>query len=210
MWPRRWRSGWSPAGHRPAARRTAQSPRPAAAGRRCRNRPRPRAAAGRRWTGRRPNRPRQAGQAHASGLRSNDAGPARQVARLGAVRQAQGLMQGLIGQGNIALATAQVLGCKARAEKIGPEEFDERRSVLGIATGLAHGAGQAAVGVVAQAVQLLGHLGPVAAAAALVIRMGPLVELDRKSTRLNSSHSQISYAVFCLKKKSLETGRVTV
>src|SRR5689334_23847554 len=31
---------------------------------------------------------------------------------------------------------------------------------------------------------------------------GTLVELlDRKSTRLNSSHSSISYAVFCLKKK---------
>src|SRR5688572_31105658 len=28
---------------------------------------------------------------------------------------------------------------------------------------------------------------------------------DRKSTRLNSSHSQISYAVFCLKKKKLKT-----
>src|SRR2546427_7357721 len=27
---------------------------------------------------------------------------------------------------------------------------------------------------------------------------------DRKSTRLNSSHSQISYAVFCLKKKKLK------
>src|SRR2546430_4501360 len=27
---------------------------------------------------------------------------------------------------------------------------------------------------------------------------------DRKSTRLNSSHSQISYAVFCLKKKMIE------
>src|SRR3989475_8722794 len=27
------------------------------------------------------------------------------------------------------------------------------------------------------------------------------LEVDRKSTRLNSSHSQISYAVFCLKKK---------
>src|SRR2546430_8466608 len=27
---------------------------------------------------------------------------------------------------------------------------------------------------------------------------------DRKSTRLNSSHSQISYAVFCLKKKTLQ------
>src|SRR6266498_5622189 len=28
-----------------------------------------------------------------------------------------------------------------------------------------------------------------------------LAELDRKSTRLNSSHVRISYAVFCLKKK---------
>src|SRR2546430_13631696 len=28
---------------------------------------------------------------------------------------------------------------------------------------------------------------------------------DRKSTRLNSSHSQISYAVFCLKKKKTDT-----
>src|SRR2546421_5807109 len=28
-----------------------------------------------------------------------------------------------------------------------------------------------------------------------------LTEIDRKSTRLNSSHDQISYAVFCLKKK---------
>src|SRR5688572_19183745 len=28
---------------------------------------------------------------------------------------------------------------------------------------------------------------------------------DRKSTRLNSSHSQISYAVFCLKKKNKQT-----
>src|SRR2546430_12108943 len=29
------------------------------------------------------------------------------------------------------------------------------------------------------------------------------LEVDRKSTRLNSSHSQISYAVFCLKKKKI-------
>src|SRR2546430_10279694 len=29
--------------------------------------------------------------------------------------------------------------------------------------------------------------------------------LDRKSTRLNSSHSQISYAVFCLKKKKYKS-----
>src|SRR2546427_7109008 len=30
---------------------------------------------------------------------------------------------------------------------------------------------------------------------------------DRKSTRLNSSHSQISYAVFCLKKKKTTYGQ---
>src|SRR2546430_8092050 len=30
---------------------------------------------------------------------------------------------------------------------------------------------------------------------------------DRKSTRLNSSHSQISYAVFCLKKKKKKMNR---
>src|SRR2546430_5622876 len=33
------------------------------------------------------------------------------------------------------------------------------------------------------------------------ITLGVFAVLDRKSTRLNSSHSQISYAVFCLKKK---------
>src|SRR2546430_8958807 len=32
-----------------------------------------------------------------------------------------------------------------------------------------------------------------------------LMQQDRKSTRLNSSHSQISYAVFCLKKKKKPT-----
>src|SRR5688572_31695867 len=33
------------------------------------------------------------------------------------------------------------------------------------------------------------------------------LRLDRKSTRLNSSHSQISYAVFCLKKKKTGSSR---
>src|SRR2546421_12821369 len=32
---------------------------------------------------------------------------------------------------------------------------------------------------------------------------------DRKSTRLNSSHDQISYAVFCLKKKKKKQGQDT-
>src|SRR2546430_8555928 len=34
---------------------------------------------------------------------------------------------------------------------------------------------------------------------------GARAATDRKSTRLNSSHSQISYAVFCLKKKKKNT-----
>src|SRR5258708_10490679 len=36
------------------------------------------------------------------------------------------------------------------------------------------------------------------------LRIGPLG--DRKSTRLNSSHQIISYAVFCLKKKKKQNG----
>src|SRR2546427_7561742 len=36
-------------------------------------------------------------------------------------------------------------------------------------------------------------------------RRGTEILVDRKSTRLNSSHSQISYAVFCLKKKKKKT-----
>src|SRR3989475_5687595 len=46
-----------------------------------------------------------------------------------------------------------------------------------------------------------GHL---AAAVADEFGIGREQRLDRKSTRLNSSHSQISYAVFCLKKKKKE------
>src|SRR5688572_32744325 len=57
----------------------------------------------------------------------------------------------------------------------------------------------------------LGHASPPAASSMTqrrrgTTRMGRLVFAccppDRKSTRLNSSHSQISYAVFCLKKKN--------
>src|SRR5438034_8033181 len=39
----------------------------------------------------------------------------------------------------------------------------------------------------------------------LLFRPGP-AEIDRKSTRLNSSHTVISYAVFCLKKKKEKHG----
>src|SRR3712207_7896502 len=60
---------------------------------------------------------------------------------------------------------------------------------------------------VLEAVRAAGVLGDVAADRAddLARRVGRVVEVgadrDRKSTRLNSSHANISYAVFCLKKK---------
>src|SRR5690554_7491090 len=38
----------------------------------------------------------------------------------------------------------------------------------------------------------------------LTIKEGKIFTRDRKSTRLNSSHVRISYAVFCLKKKKLK------
>src|SRR5438876_5805868 len=37
------------------------------------------------------------------------------------------------------------------------------------------------------------------------LRARARIRADRKSTRLNSSHPSISYAVFCLKKKKLQT-----
>src|SRR2546427_9415515 len=44
-----------------------------------------------------------------------------------------------------------------------------------------------------------------AIAAELARQGATVIGTDRKSTRLNSSHSQISYAVFCLKKKKKKT-----
>src|SRR5690554_1590884 len=43
------------------------------------------------------------------------------------------------------------------------------------------------------------------ATASLVIDAAKKADVDRKSTRLNSSHVRISYAVFCLKKKKKKT-----
>src|SRR5256886_3881495 len=40
--------------------------------------------------------------------------------------------------------------------------------------------------------------------------VGNQLIVDRKSTRLNSSHSQISYAVFCLKKKKNDVHHLRV
>src|SRR3712207_8739815 len=45
------------------------------------------------------------------------------------------------------------------------------------------------------------------AVGAAVARTSVLFPSDRKSTRLNSSHAHISYAVFCLKKKNSTVSR---
>src|SRR2546422_4526896 len=44
---------------------------------------------------------------------------------------------------------------------------------------------------------------------AVKLALVPLNRTDRKSTRLNSSHGYISYAVFCLKKKKKSTSKNT-
>src|SRR3712207_8162116 len=51
-------------------------------------------------------------------------------------------------------------------------------------------------------VRLHGHRGGRRAPRRVVRRAGRRAASDRKSTRLNSSHANISYAVFCLKKKN--------
>src|SRR5688572_31798525 len=58
------------------------------------------------------------------------------------------------------------------------------------------------VGVAVHSVEVDGHVevDDVAVDQRLVVG-DAITNEDRKSTRLNSSHSQISYAVFCLKKK---------
>src|SRR5436305_10991246 len=57
------------------------------------------------------------------------------------------------------------------------------------------------LGLDAAAVVLHGDLHVVPGAESGHLALGQLDILDRKSTRLNSSHVRISYAVFCLKKK---------
>src|SRR2546427_7024929 len=44
----------------------------------------------------------------------------------------------------------------------------------------------------------------------LLVRLPLWRARDRKSTRLNSSHSQISYAVFCLKKKTVTRSSASI
>src|SRR3989449_7963024 len=55
-----------------------------------------------------------------------------------------------------------------------------------------------------------GHIQQIGTPREIYERRADLLDIDRKSTRLNSSHGYISYAVFCLKKKkNTATRRIT-
>src|SRR5690349_22635448 len=84
-----------------------------------------------------------------------------------------------------------------RSSDLGREVVVDR----GVAHAELHGDVVVAEGVVAAALeQVLGRVEDLLAGVATE-------DLDRKSTRLNSSHVEISYAVFCLKKKRSFYGR---
>src|SRR5688572_31564921 len=57
--------------------------------------------------------------------------------------------------------------------------------------------------VLGEGVALIGREAPPFRSLGVIFRHTLAAGVDRKSTRLNSSHSQISYAVFCLKKKKI-------
>src|SRR2546427_2259837 len=78
-------------------------------------------------------------------------------------------------------------GDHARAVAGGLHLLEQRGNGLAVAAG----AGAVVVGVIGLARSVRG------------LGVGRHGNEDRKSTRLNSSHSQISYAVFCLKKKNI-------
>src|SRR3712207_7880821 len=73
------------------------------------------------------------------------------------------------------------------------------RSTLFPYTTLFRSGGTVHVDAMTALAEAVGETGAVIASIALVFSV--LAVLDRKSTRLNSSHANISYAVFCLKKK---------
>src|SRR2546427_3238351 len=80
--------------------------------------------------------------------------------------------------------------------------------------GVPHGAGEqvlaeAAPDRVAHDSEIRDLDGVVVGDAAQLVPAEQAAVADRKSTRLNSSHSQISYAVFCLKKKKKRGARST-
>src|SRR2546430_12058478 len=115
----------------------------------------------------------------------------------------------LVKSGPAPLLLLPPLGDQRRVRRHRVEERDrdverDRRLAVGIARGaegdVGEGEDDAAVRVALEVHHV--RLEPEAHAAVATAQVEVLDAEDRKSTRLNSSHSQISYAVFCLKKNN--------
>src|SRR5688572_31569989 len=77
------------------------------------------------------------------------------------------------------------------------EELSTERRVHGVITSIE----PQKLTIASQQHAVTGKIDPARTKVTVHGKPAKLADLDRKSTRLNSSHSQISYAVFCLKKK---------
>src|SRR3712207_7896317 len=79
--------------------------------------------------------------------------------------------------------------------------FRSHDLVLKAAAELNYRPNQLARGLRQRKTNVVGLCVPMISSAYFASLIEAIDELDRKSTRLNSSHANISYAVFCLKKK---------
>src|SRR3712207_7015672 len=87
-------------------------------------------------------------------------------------------------------------------DKVGQSDrFDGKLKILRIDVELFHEKNPRQSGKCQRVEITLRGKGPVIRAEAAAPDFYAALDLDRKSTRLNSSHANISYAVFCLKKK---------
>src|SRR2546430_7519698 len=91
-------------------------------------------------------------------------------------------------------AVADQIDCRLVS---GDDEQEDGRNELGLVEGIS-----TLLGLHQAARQITARMGALVGQQRFDILDKHLQSRDRKSTRLNSSHSQISYAVFCLKKKN--------
>src|SRR5206468_2997423 len=107
-----------------------------------------------------------------------------------------------IASGGSVTLTATVVGTGTGASPTGTVQFMNGTTALGTAQTCTAVSGATSPTCTATLMTTLAFLAPPAGPNRMPSpRVVPWKARDRKSTRLNSSHDQISYAVFCLKKK---------
>src|SRR3712207_7869413 len=105
--------------------------------------------------------------------------------------------------GSIDLAKGSLDAVVSGMDKMGVAMDDNTQAILGDIGGILDGASQIAQGIATgnPLSVIQGSIGFLSSAFDLFNSRDRTAEKDRKSTRLNSSHANISYAVFCLKTK---------